>query len=139
MSQTISNIAVGVMLTVVLGLGTVGAFRWTLIPFAIDGRVDSVGSVDGTAADGPAHHLRTLEVGDESFVVSRSLVTGVGGDKAIRGATLRKDRWQTTLQINGEPVALAVPEEFWRTIVALLIPIAAGITARAAIRSRSIR
>lgn len=125
------------MLTVVLGLGTVGAFGWTLIPFAIDGRVDSVGSVEGTAADGPAHHLRTLEVGDESFVVSRSLVTDIGGDKAMRGATLRKERWQTTLQINGDPVALAVPEEFWRTIVALLIPIAAGITARAAIHSRS--
>lgn len=130
-TQRTNRFTIGVLALVVLLVGIVGAFQWTLIPFTVDGRVTSIGYVDGTAADGPTHHLRRLEVtGGTEFVVSQSFVENAGGESGLKGSTVHKDRWQTVLKVDGHSVALRVPGEFWRTLLALLITVAAGIIVR---------
>lgn len=133
MSHRANRVTFGVLAVIVLVIGLVGAFRWTLIPFAVDGHVTSIGYVDGTAADGPTHHLRRLEVtGRTEFVVSQSFVANAGGESKLKGSTVHKDRWQTTLKVDGRIVTLRVPVEFWRTVLAVLITVAIGVAIRAA-------
>ena len=49
---------------VIMAAGVVSIARWTLVPLEFDGRVASVGYVDGTAG-----HLRTLELADGRLTI----------------------------------------------------------------------
>jgi len=121
------GVAVG---TTVLLTGGVAAVRWTLIPLRVNARVVDVGYEDGTTG-----HLRTLALDDgRTLVVDRGLVVSAGESTTLRGAALRKDRWQRTVAVDGRSIPLSIPADIWFTLAALGVPIVVGWCLRATAR-----
>jgi len=115
---------------VVLGAGLISVVRWTLIPAAIDSRVESTSWVDSTTG-----HLRTLKLTDgRSLVVGRELLERAGGPPAFDGATIRKARWERSVHIDNTEIPLPVTADMWRTVAAIVFLVAFGWWLRTRIR-----
>ncbi len=122
----VRSATVAIMALCVLGIGLVGALRWTLIPLAVNGRVEMSGYQDGTG-----EHFRTLDLEDgRSVVVDRSLVERAGGRNVLEGAEVRKESWQATLAVDDHRIVLRMSSEFWRTIASLAFLVAVGMLRR---------
>lgn len=106
----------------ILAAGTADVLRWTLIPIALDARVMETSYSDSTTG-----HLRTLTFDDgRTIVVTRAFLEQAGGDHALRGEVVRKDRWDRQLQVGGRAVDLPVPLDIGRTLAALAVPVVVG-------------
>lgn len=114
----------------ILLAGTAAVARWTLIPISIDAHVVDIGYEDSTTG-----HLRTLVLDDgRTLVVDRGFLAAAGESKALTGATLRKDRWQRHVDVDGHRVPLPIPIDVWLTLAALTVPMVAGWWLRGAAR-----
>ena len=126
----VRSATVAIMALCVLGIGLVGALRWTLIPLAVNGRVEKSEQQDGTS-----EHFRTIDLENgQSLVVDRSLVKRAGGREALNGAEVHKEQWQRTLVVGGRSVALHPSVEFWRTLAALALLVGVALCGFAAAR-----
>ena len=126
----VRSATVAIMALCVLGIGLVGALRWTLIPLAVNGRVEKSEQQDGTS-----EHFRTIDLENgQSLVVDRSLVKRAGGREALNGAEVQKEQWQRTLVVGGRLVALHPSVEFWRTLAALALLVGVALCGFAAAR-----
>lgn len=106
----------------IMAAGTADVLRWTLIPIALDAHV-----ADTSYSDSTTGHLRTLTFDDgRTIVVTRSFVESAGGDQALKGKVVHKDRWDRQLHVGGRSVDLPVPFDIWRTLAALAVPVAVG-------------
>lgn len=107
---------------IVLVTGGISVARWTLIPLEIDSTVESTSWVDSTTG-----RLRILQLDDgRNLVIDRELLERAGGPEAVEGATVRKDRWESTLDIGGSTLSLRVSGVVWRTLLAILFLVALG-------------
>lgn len=114
----------------ILLAGTAATARWTLIPLPLDARVVHVGYEDSTTG-----HLRTLALDDgRTLVVDRGFLATAGESRALTGATLRKDRWQRQVTIDGQRIPLSIPADIWLTLAALAVPVVTGLWLRGAAR-----
>jgi hypothetical protein len=103
------------MVGLVLGLGLWGALSWSLIPQAVDGRLDHIGYHSDTG-----YRFWVLELdGDRSLVVDRQVVNALGPAK-MEGRTVTKDRWSTTLHVGDRTVPLRPSRAFWQVLVSLV-------------------
>jgi len=110
--------------------GAADVLRWTLIPIALDARV-----VDTSYSDSTTGHLRTLTFDDgRTIVITRSFLEAAGGDGALRGEVVRKDRLDRQLHVGRRSVDLPVPFDIWRTLAALAVPLLVGCWLREAAR-----
>ena len=107
---------------VVLVTGGISVARWTLIPLEIDSTVESTSWVDSTTG-----RLRTLQLEDgRNLVIDLELLERAGGPKSVEGATVRKDRWESTVDIGDSTVSLRVSYVVWHTLLSILFLIALG-------------
>lgn len=114
----------------ILADGARAVFRWTLIPVSIDARVVDIGYEDSTTG-----HLRTLTLDDgRTLVIDRGFLTAAGESKDLTGATLRKNRPQRHVAVNGHRVPLPIPTDVWLTFAALAVPVVTGWWLRGAAR-----
>ena len=82
------------MVGLVLVLGLWGALSWSLIPQAVDGRVDRIGYHSDTG-----YRFWVLRLDDgRALVVDRQVVSTLGPAK-MEGRAVSKDRWSTTLHV----------------------------------------
>lgn len=104
------------MVALVLGIGTWGALSWSLIPTAIDARVDDVEDQSETG-----YRFRQLILDDgRTLVVDRQMVDAIGrGD--LRGRTLQTSRWSTTLRSGDRSMSLQPSPAFWQVTASLVI------------------
>lgn len=107
---------------VVLVAGVVSIAQWTLIPFAIDSRIESTSYQDSTTG-----HLRTLTLADgRSIVIGRELLERAGGSHALDGAAIRKASWERRIYVDDTPIPLPVTFDMWRTVAAVVFLIGFG-------------
>jgi hypothetical protein len=114
-SERWGRVVRGAMVGLVLGIGLWGALSWSLIPQAIDGRVDAIGYHSDTG-----YRFWVLELDDgRSLVVDRQVVNALGPAE-MEGHTVAKDRWSTTLHVGDRTVDLRPSRAFWQVAVALV-------------------
>ena len=102
------------MVGLVLVLGLWGALSWSLIPQAVDGRVDRIGYHSDTG-----YRFWVLRLDDgRALVVDRQVVSTLGPAK-MEGRAVSKDRWSTTLHVGNRTVDLRPSRAFWQVLAAL--------------------
>lgn len=103
------------MVVLVLAVGLWGALSWSLIPLAVDARVDRIGFHSDSA-----YRFWVLELSDgRTLVVDRQVVNTIGPAK-MEGRTVTKDRWSTTMQVGRRTVDLEPSRAFWQVLAALV-------------------
>lgn len=97
---------------VVLSLALFGVARWSLIPLRLDTAVDRVVDQDSTTG-----HFDMIFLADgQKLIVHREITELTGGAKALRRASIHKERWDRTVRVNGQAVNLPIPVDLWRTL-----------------------
>lgn len=105
----------------ILAVGWFGILRWTLIPLAIDARIDDT-SYEGRTAG----HFRVLYLSDGSELVVDQEFFERAKVRLHHGSTITKDTWETDVVLAGRAVPLRIPPDIWRTIAALTVPVGIG-------------
>ncbi|MCB0916568.1 MAG: hypothetical protein KDC23_12845 [Actinobacteria bacterium] len=105
----------------ILAVGWLGVLRWTLIPLAIDARIDDT-SYEGRTAG----HFRVLYLSNGSELVVDQEFFERAEVQLHHGSTITKAAWESDVVLAGRSVPLRIATDVWRTMVALAVPVGIG-------------
>lgn len=106
---------------ITIALGVWGGLQWSLISEKADDRIAQT----SWAEEGPAFKVLNLS-GGRNLTIDDSLLTRLGGPKAVIGKRLQTDPLSTTAHIDDRTVRLRWSATSTRTVVVLLLMCAIG-------------
>lgn len=95
-----------------MALGVCGAWRWSLVPLGLHGRVEKI---EYQSESG--YRWRTLHLEDgRSFVIDRRITAQLGDWQELDGQRVDTDSGAHRLRVGGQTARLGPSIEFWRMV-----------------------